>query len=114
MKDTDQTRLPAPYLASPRRLGYASWKGRRITTLRNWGTLFMLSIRRKVVKTCLVVAASASTALFAETICTPPPSYQAQLKAHADSETYVAVGNWFGDHRQYECAADAFRAALKL
>jgi Flp pilus assembly protein TadD len=50
---------------------------------------------------------------FAE-VCAGPPALQAKVHAHPDAETYTALGNWFGDHNQYDCAVDAFRSALQL
>ncbi len=46
--------------------------------------------------------------------CRGPQVLEAKLLAHADADTYAELGNWFGDKRQYGCAAEAFRAALKL
>ena len=39
---------------------------------------------------------------------------EAKLHAHADVQNYIELGTWFGDHRDYGCAVETFRAALKL
>ena len=48
------------------------------------------------------------------TACAPPPALQARLQAHPTGDAYAALGNWYGDRKQYECAGQAFRAGLKL
>ncbi len=45
--------------------------------------------------------------------CTGPQPLQAAVQAHPNAASYTALGNWFGDHNLYSCAADAFRSALK-
>jgi tetratricopeptide (TPR) repeat protein len=47
-------------------------------------------------------------------VCSGPQTLEAKLRAHPDGETYTQLGNWFGDHNQYDCAVEAFRAGLKL
>jgi tetratricopeptide (TPR) repeat protein len=39
---------------------------------------------------------------------------EARVHSHPDAEAYSALGIWFGDHHQSECAAEAFQAGLKL
>jgi Flp pilus assembly protein TadD len=46
--------------------------------------------------------------------CTGPPKLQAKLGAQPDVDGYIQLGTWFGDHKQYTCAVEAFRAGLKL
>ena len=46
--------------------------------------------------------------------CSGPSNLEAQLRHHPDADTYTALGNWYGDHNQYSCAVDSFRAGLKL
>lgn len=52
------------------------------------------------------------TALGAE--CPPPPQLQANLRAHPTAENYAALGEYFGNQGQHQCAAQAFASALKL
>jgi Flp pilus assembly protein TadD len=47
-------------------------------------------------------------------VCAGPPALQAKLHAHPDADTYTALGNWFEEHSQYDCAVDSFRSALQL
>jgi Flp pilus assembly protein TadD len=51
---------------------------------------------------------------FAVAACVAPQSLQAKLKSHPDANTYAELGTWFGDRRQYDCASEAYRSALKL
>ena len=46
--------------------------------------------------------------------CTPPPPLKAKLRVGATAEVYSQLGAWFGEHKQFECAADAYEGALKL
>ncbi|MGB9030619.1 MAG: tetratricopeptide repeat protein [Acidobacteriaceae bacterium] len=46
--------------------------------------------------------------------CTKPPAIASRLQAHPDAQTWIELGNWFGDHRQFECAQQAFRSGLRL
>jgi tetratricopeptide (TPR) repeat protein len=38
----------------------------------------------------------------------------ADLKGRPTAETYAKLGTWFGDQKQFECAAEAFASAVKL
>jgi tetratricopeptide (TPR) repeat protein len=46
--------------------------------------------------------------------CTGPKALEAKLASHPDADTYAELGTWFGDHRQYDCALEAFQNGLKL
>ncbi len=46
--------------------------------------------------------------------CTPPQTLQTKLRANANVATYTELGTWFGDHKQFGCASEAYREALKL
>lgn len=50
----------------------------------------------------------------ASSACTRPPAIAARLKAHPDAPTWTELGNWYGDHKQFACAQQAFRSALRL
>ncbi len=43
-----------------------------------------------------------------------PPTLETPLRTHATAENYANLGNWFAEHRQFHCAADSFRSALKV
>jgi tetratricopeptide (TPR) repeat protein len=57
----------------------------------------------------LVAAPPAKTAA-----CVGPAQLEARLHAHLDADTYGELGNWFGENHKLDCAAQAFRAAVKL
>ena len=61
-----------------------------------------------LIAACLVYAASARAS------CTGPQPLETRVHTHADVATYTDLGKWFGDHHQYDCAAESFRSALKL
>ena len=50
----------------------------------------------------------------ARAACVGPQPLEAKLAAHPDADLYSQLGEWFGDHRQYGCAVEAFRAGLQL
>lgn len=64
-------------------------------------------------KAVLVVAAISAVAPCLHA-CIGPQALEAKLRAHPDADAYTELGNWFGDHKQYSCALDAFQKALKL
>jgi tetratricopeptide (TPR) repeat protein len=47
-------------------------------------------------------------------VCVPPPDLQARLQKRANAENYGALGNWYADHRDFACAAQAFASASAI
>ncbi len=45
--------------------------------------------------------------------CTGPASLQARIHAHPDADAYAALGAWFDQKHQTECAVEAYRSGLK-
>lgn len=77
--------------------------------------LFKMEIVKTVaVKSTLLLAVCFSAGFAAAAACSGPPALQAKLRAHADAQSYIDLGTWFGDHSNYDCALETFRAALKL
>lgn len=56
---------------------------------------------------CLGLAGSAHAA------CNGPAALVARLKAHPSSENAISLGGWYASHKQFDCAVETFRAALK-
>lgn len=50
----------------------------------------------------------------ARAACTGPAALEAKIKAHPTAESYGQLGNWFGDQKQFACAAQAFKSAVRL
>src|SRR5438270_5569104 len=73
-----------------------------------------MSMHPKLFRAGLSVAVCLCATFCAGTACTGPPALETKLHTRPDSDTYVELGTWFGDHHQYTCAVDAYRAALKL
>ncbi len=46
--------------------------------------------------------------------CVGPASLEARVRSHPDAGAYEALGIWFGQNDQSECAAQAFQVGLKL
>ncbi len=65
-------------------------------------------------RAAILVAAllTSNTAFSSE--CTPPPQLQAKLRAHPSAESYAALGQYFGDKDEHQCAAQAWASAFKL
>jgi tetratricopeptide (TPR) repeat protein len=51
---------------------------------------------------------------FAGAACAGPQALEDKVHAHADVSSYSELGFWFGDHGQYSCAVETYKAALKL
>lgn len=49
----------------------------------------------------------------AHAACNGPAPLVARLKAHPTADNAVILGSWYASHKQFACAADIFRAALK-
>lgn len=62
----------------------------------------------------VIVLLTLYASAWSDTVCTPPPSLKAKVHAHATAELYSQLGTWFGERKQFECAADAYENALKL
>lgn len=60
------------------------------------------------------MAVCLSACLCLAATCATPLELQSKLHTPPDTDSYIQLGTWFGDHRQYNCAVDAFRAGLKL
>ena len=73
-----------------------------------------LAIYPALAKNGLMVAACIGAAAGAGADCTAPAAIEARLHAHAGAEDYGNLGAWFAQERQYSCAAEAFRSALKI
>jgi tetratricopeptide (TPR) repeat protein len=46
--------------------------------------------------------------------CVGPKSLQSQLESQPTANTFNALGNYYVDHKEYDCAALAFKSSLKL
>jgi cellulose synthase operon protein C len=47
-------------------------------------------------------------------VCTGPTSLEAPPRARRDAEAYAALGMWFDQNHQPQCALDSFRSGLKI
>lgn len=56
----------------------------------------------------------ASSSLSGAEPCRPPESMRSSLQGHPTAETFADLGIWFGEQKQYACAADAFAASLRI
>lgn len=66
-----------------------------------------------LLKSSLLCAAilAAVPSIFA---CTAPKALEDKVQLHPDGDAYADIGTWFNEHRQYECALEAFGKGLKL
>jgi tetratricopeptide (TPR) repeat protein len=72
-------------------------------------------LRPKLVKAALglaVCVAGGASSLAAS--CSGPEALQTRLAAHPEAQTYAELGNWFEQKGQSVCAAESYRAALKI
>ncbi len=70
--------------------------------------------RHVLFKAVALVACFSGSAFALEGSCTGPQALQFQLRFHPDAATYTELGKWFGEHKQFPCAVEAFRAGLQL
>ncbi|HEY4903162.1 MAG TPA: tetratricopeptide repeat protein [Candidatus Sulfotelmatobacter sp.] len=73
-----------------------------------------MTTRWMLFKTGLLLAVCFGASLAPAATCAGPQPLEAKLHADPDVQTYIDLGTWFGDHRNYDCAVETFRAALKL
>lgn len=50
----------------------------------------------------------------ARAACTGPAALETKIKTHPTAQSYGELGNWFGDQKQFACAAQAFKSAVRL
>ena len=65
----------------------------------------------------MLSAAVAVTSLAAQPVqvpCKGPSELEEKVQSQPDAEGYTNLGAWFGEDKQFPCAAQAFQAALKL
>ena len=55
-----------------------------------------------------------STLEWSDTGCAPPSALKAKLRLRRTAEVYAQLGSWFGEHKQFECAADAYENAIRI
>lgn len=73
----------------------------------------MLSIRPGDGFAAGLLAAVLALTSPAHAACNAPASLTAKFKAHPTTDNAVVLGSWFAGHKQFECATDTFRSALK-
>jgi tetratricopeptide (TPR) repeat protein len=71
-------------------------------------------MHRMSVKNALLIAVCLGASAYAQAACDGPQALEAKVHAGPDSPSYTELGMWFGDRHQYDCSAEAFRAALKF
>ena len=64
--------------------------------------------------TCLGILCCLAIGVPLHAACTAPASMRARLQSQPSAETYASLGRWFGDQKQFNCAAEAFASAVKL
>jgi tetratricopeptide (TPR) repeat protein len=79
-----------------------------------WPVRSMHPMHSMLAKTALLIGACLGAPVYASASCDGPQQLKAKLHTHPDAPAYTQLGMWFGDRNQYECATEAFRAALKL
>jgi tetratricopeptide (TPR) repeat protein len=73
-----------------------------------------MSILRGLCSQWILLAACMGFAGTVYADCAGPPLLTANLRAHPTAENAIQLGNWFAGNKQFDCAADTFRAALKI
>lgn len=68
----------------------------------------------RLLATGCLLAVCAGIEARGQSSCVGAATLAAAARARPTAASYTELGNWFGNHRQFTCAAEAFRAALKL
>ena len=61
-----------------------------------------------------VTAIFTLAAALAHAACTGPEAIESKLRVHPDTQTFTELAAWFDRQHQHACAAQSYRAALKL
>jgi tetratricopeptide (TPR) repeat protein len=72
------------------------------------------NLLRALLATACLMAAFAGTQAWAQPHCTGAEAQAATAHAHPTAASYTDLGKWYSSHDQSKCAAEAFRAALRL
>jgi Flp pilus assembly protein TadD len=70
--------------------------------------------RPTLARLALELALMAFCAHAAQAACTGPQALEAKLRTSHDPQSYADLGAWFNSHNQYACAAESFRAAVRI
>ncbi len=71
------------------------------------------SRRARILTLASTVALAFSQPLWSDS-CIGPAPLEARVHSNPDADAYAALGIWFGENGNSECAAQAFQAGLKL
>jgi Flp pilus assembly protein TadD len=71
-------------------------------------------LRPKLVKAALGLVFGAGAWASTQASCSGPEALQSKLAAHPEAQSYTELGGWFEQEGQPACAAEAYRAALKI
>lgn len=63
---------------------------------------------------CLLLFCFASASLLAAPPCVPPDSMRSLLQHNPTAANFADLGVWFGEQKQYACAANAFATSLQM
>jgi tetratricopeptide (TPR) repeat protein len=66
---------------------------------------------------CRLLVASGITfgfASFAHAACNGPADLEAKIKAHPTAEAWAELGNWYGEQKQFACAVQALKSAVRF
>lgn len=62
----------------------------------------------------LLVVATVGWGLPARAVCTGPADLQSAVERNPTADAWAALGNWFGNQGQFDCAAEALQSAVGL
>ncbi len=74
----------------------------------------IVSVPSLLVRICAIVALSQAFSAAAFAACTPPPKLKVEIQSRPTAEAYANLGSWFGNQKQFGCAAAAYASAVKL
>jgi tetratricopeptide (TPR) repeat protein len=72
------------------------------------------SLRRLLLAIAIGFALAPWLTSTAQAACNGPAGLEAKIKAHPTAEGWAELGNWYGQQKQFACAAQALRSAVRL
>lgn len=61
----------------------------------------------------ILLAALAVSAVQVYATCNGPDAMVAKLRAQPSNDNAIMLGGWYAEHKQFDCAVDVFRSAIK-
>jgi tetratricopeptide (TPR) repeat protein len=72
------------------------------------------SSRRLLFAIGIAFGSAAFCTASSQSACKGPAALESQIKAHPSAAAWGSLGNWYGSQKQFACAAQAFKSAVRF